>query len=82
MKEKEQSSIEWLIEELKKEKILKDLPTTLSLMFDKAKEIHKKEIIYGFNQGYREGIHDGISCVENTTDISEYSNAIEYYNEK
>jgi hypothetical protein len=51
----------------------------------KAFELLEKEkqvIEDSFNQGYRDGFSDAQSVTENDKDISEYSDAQDYYNQK
>ena len=50
--------------------------------FEKAKELHKQEVMNGFNQGYRDGWIDGISlCCNNDQDVEKFDNANLYYKE-
>ena len=74
-----QTSIEWLIEKLIDYKYLtKDAEH----YFEQAKEIHKQEIMNGFNQGYREGWIDSIGgdCT-NDQDVETFEDANLYYQE-
>jgi hypothetical protein len=46
------TSIEWLMNELKKERIIRDdLKTTIALLTNEAKEMHKAEIEDAFQDG-------------------------------
>ena len=72
-----QTSIEWLIEQLD---TINPTQIEYHQAIEQAKEIHKKEIIDSYNQGYREAEHDNF-LVNNKKDISEYSNADNYYNQ-
>ena len=46
------TSIEWLMNELKKERIIRDdLKTTIALLTNEAKEMHKQEIIESYCNG-------------------------------
>ncbi len=78
MKEKEQSSIDIIIETLKK---LYLYNFSIKAVCEQAKERHKKEIIEAYNQGYREGEVDN-SLMMNYKDVSDYDNGINYYKEK
>jgi hypothetical protein len=49
--------------------------------FEQAKEMHKQNVINGFNQGYREGFVDGLSGFDNDQDVEKFDNANLYYNE-
>ena len=50
--------------------------------FVQAKEMHKQEVMNGFNQGYRDGWIDGISvCCNNDQDVETFDNANLYYKE-
>lgn len=51
-------------------------------ILEKAKEMHKQEIMDGFNQGYREGWIDSISgdCT-NDQDVETFEDANLYYQE-
>ena len=47
----------------------------------RLKEIEKEQIEFAFNQGYRDGKIDGLSGeVQIGEDISQFSNASDYYN--
>lgn len=47
-----------------------------------SKEMHKKEVKDGYNQGYRDGHEDGqFTIFPAFQDVSEFSNAENYYNE-
>ena len=43
--------------------------------------IEKQQIKDAFDEGYRQGFHDGVCSVENGKDISEYEDAENYYND-
>jgi len=78
-----QTSIEWLENKVKlmiEHNGCEDLLAVLEHI-EQAKEIHKKEIIDSYNQGYRDGENDSFYSVTNKKDISEYSNADNYYNQ-
>jgi len=45
-----------------------------------AKKMHKKEVKDAYNQGYRDGLIDGSFTIKAEFDISECSNAENYYN--
>jgi hypothetical protein len=80
-----QTSIEWLIEHLLGNGLLrltKEDHSLYSELRDKAKEMHKQEIMNGFNQGYREGWIDSISgdCT-NDQDVETFEDANLYYKE-
>ena len=65
MKEKEQSSIEWLIQEL-------DKVSRTSVAYweevKKAKELHKKEIIEAYERGILKGEHQWIKIKDREPD--------------
>ena len=44
-------------------------------------ELEKQQIKDAYNQGYREGLEDIGSCWLTDKDVSEHSNAENYYNE-
>lgn len=46
----------------------------------KAKIMHKEEIIKAYNQGYREGQEDSNLSLLNGRDVSQFSNGKDYYN--
>jgi flagellar biosynthesis/type III secretory pathway protein FliH len=46
-----------------------------------ANELFKQQIKDAYNQGYREGLEDVGSCWLTDNDVSEHSNAENYYNE-
>jgi hypothetical protein len=49
---KQMTSVEWLMNELKKERIIRDdLKTTIALLTNEAKEMHKQEIIKANRDG-------------------------------
>jgi hypothetical protein len=80
-----QTSIEWFIEHLLGNGLLrltKEDHSLYSELRDKAKEMHKQEIMNGFNQGYREGWIDSISgdCT-NDQDVETFEDANLYYKE-
>ena len=47
--------------------------------FERAEVIHKMEIIQAYEQGYREGQEDSNLSTLNGKDISQFSNAKDYY---
>jgi HEPN domain-containing protein len=49
-------------------------------LFEQAKELEKQQIKDAYNQGYREGLQD-YYLKDEFKDVSEYSNAENYYNE-
>jgi len=48
---------------------------------DKAKEIEKEQVIFSYNQGYRDAEHDSLDIPLSIRDISEFNNAKDYYEE-
>jgi hypothetical protein len=62
-----------------------DKPYTTSDLLadlDMADEMHKQQIKDAYNQGYREGLEDGqFFTIPPPKDVSECSNAENYYNE-
>lgn len=46
----------------------------------KAKIMHKEEIIKAYEQGYREGQEDSNLSTLNGRDVSQFSNGKDYYN--
>ena len=56
-----------------------ELDQNISVLFSKAKQMHKQEIKDAYNQGYRDGEIDAPSS-HNEVDISEYTDAESYYN--
>lgn len=74
MKEKEQSSIEWLIEEINIKKAWAD-PEKIQPIVEKAKVLHKKEIIEAFDNAREK-------YTINDYGTSGYANSEDYYNEK
>jgi len=71
MKEKEQSSIEWLVSQVT-DLIHESNHIELVKLYEQAKELHKKEIIESYMHG------DGDAY--NLKEVEEY--AKQYYNEK
>lgn len=69
------TSIEWLSEMVSK------MGYVSADIFEQAKEMHKREVMDGFNQGYREGFVDGLSGFDNDQDVEKFDNANLYYNE-
>ncbi len=66
----------WIEEPYTKSDLLADLEV--------AKEMHKNEVKDGYNQGFKDGLNECIDCGEvwaMDLDISECSNAEDYYNE-
>ena len=66
------TSIEWLMNELKKERIIRDdLKTTIALLTNEAKEMHKQEIEDAFQDGkwdWSEHINNGTE----SKDLAQY----------
>ena len=56
MSEKKQSSIDWLIEQLKKRGYAEDFST--HLLFKQAKEMHRIEIEEAYDDGWHENNHE------------------------
>ena len=51
MKEKEQSSIEWLISQIKEDQLTKaKTPIEWAEIYERAKELHKKEVVEAFSE--------------------------------
>jgi hypothetical protein len=71
------TSIEWLINQLYKVGLSKDIHPN-NILFSKAKEIHKEEVKNAYNQGFRDGGNEDW-CME--LGVEKYSNAEDYYNE-
>jgi flagellar biosynthesis/type III secretory pathway protein FliH len=79
----EKTSIQELIEYLDAEIKMHDFSQLPA--YEKAKQLLEKEkqvIEDAFNQGYRDGFSDAQSVTENDKDISEFSDAQDYYNQK
>lgn len=81
MIDKKQSSIDWLISQLDKYYVLSFDDLKNNEAVQQAKSMHKEEIEQTYNQGYRDGEHDASNIPLSIGDISEYNNAIDYYNE-
>jgi len=79
------SSVEWLVDQMLKQGYFdgnKPLSiTNLDHLQHQAKEMHKKEVENGFNEGYRDGFVDGLSGFDNDQDVEKFDNANLYYNE-
>ena len=70
------TSIEWLSEMVSK------MGYVSADIVEQAKEMHKQNVINGFNQGYRDGFVDGMSgFCGNDRDVEKFDNANLYYNE-
>ena len=82
--ENKQTAVDWLIKELKHVMDAKEaMGTTLDVedleyYRPLAKEMHAKQIMNSYNDGYRDGMTD---LGSNEKDISEFSNAKLYYHE-
>jgi len=64
------NSIEWLIEELKKERLIRDdLKTTLALLINKAKEMYEQEQEEVYDHAFDYGVK--FSQRENTYTLKE-----------
>ena len=76
MKEKEQSSIEWLIQHIKMlGEACYDSNESIDILNDKAKELHKNEILDTYKDGRSDQQSDKKDRFYNRTSIG-------YYNEK
>ena len=76
------TSVEWFFEKAKKFiKLDSDDLEDLFVYYYQSKVMHKREIMDGFNQGYREGFVDGLSGFDNDQDVDKFDNANLYYNE-
>jgi hypothetical protein len=69
---KQQTAVDWLIQNLHDGK---ELSTLISF----AKQMEKKQIKDAYNQGYREVEED--CCKEVGPDIANFANAEDYYND-
>lgn len=49
---------------------------------EELKERHKEDVIDSYNEGYRDGENDGANKNPNDMDVSLFSNAEQYYNQK
>mgnify|MGYP003409446321 FL=1 len=58
-----------------------DTKIIVSAFIFNALENEKNQIFNSFNQGYRIGFGDAQSVVENGKDISEYDDALNYFNQ-
>ena len=71
MSNKEQTAVEWLTEQL-----IKLIPPgnelSIGVMFDKAKEMEKQQIMDAFVECWKSNVPDGVECK---------LSAEEYYNE-
>ena len=74
---KQQTAIDWLRQEWLK----RDMDISLKELFNKAKEMEKEQVIFSYNQGYRDAEYDSLDIPLSIGDISEFNNAKEYYNE-
>ena len=74
--EKKQSSIEWLINNITEDQMVKSKSLYEWLeIFEQAKAMHKEEVIHGYAVGHNDGcayMHDG---------KPEFKNPEHYYNE-
>ena len=75
------TAVEWLVEQYEKAFTFK-VNNVMTSIIEQAKEMEKQQIIYAFNQGYREGWIDSISgdCT-NDQDVETFEDANLYYNE-
>lgn len=74
---KKQTAVEWL-----KQQYIQRGDTLPSGVFEDAKKIEEEQHIESYNDGYRDGELDGLSCNKIGKDISEFSNAKLYFKEK
>ena len=76
------NSIEWFYEKAKKFiKLDSDDLEDLFVYYYQAKVMHKREVMNGFNQGYREGFVDGLSGFDNDKNVEKFDDAENYYKE-
>ncbi len=74
--DKQQTAVEWLVEKM----LNQDWYTYKSLEFiEQAKEMEKEQTMDAFNQGYRDGEVDASNPTNMSKDVSEFSNAENYY---
>jgi len=86
-----QTAVEWLVEQLRQFAFdpnhhlgLGDIRLTqgqIDELQEQAKEMEKQQKINAYNQGYRDGEIDAHNPTNISKDISEFSNAENYYNE-
>ena len=65
-----QTSIEWLVEQLKERGYAGEFPP--HLLFEQAKQMHKEEIVNAFVECWKENMPEGYECKQS---------AEQYYNE-
>jgi len=75
----QQTSVEWLINQLYKIGLSKDIHPN-NILFSKAKEIHKEQIEDAYNQGFRDALEYCGNDINYKDEIAEQSNAEDYYN--
>jgi hypothetical protein len=71
------TSIEWLIEELTPSIALQQ--KYIDELKEKAKKMHKQEVMNAFNQGHREGWIDGMGLSIDDRDVETFQDANLYY---
>jgi len=71
------TSIEWLIEELTPSIALQQ--KYIDELKEKAKKMHKQEVMKAFNQGHREGWIDGMGLSIDDQDVETFQDANLYY---
>lgn len=74
MNNKKQTAVEWLAEKMMH-------PSIYNTYIDEAKMIEKEQIIFSYNQGYRDAESDSSNIPLSIGDISEFNNAKNYYKE-
>lgn len=88
MNEKRQTAIEWLFDNLNLcfdkfdngEYSYTEFVNASNEIKEEAKIIEKEQIIFAYNQGYRDGEYDSSNIPLSIGDISEFNNAKQYYN--
>lgn len=70
---KKQTVVQWLYHKLQSECLI-DMADDI---FEQAKQMEREQIEAAYNQGYRDGDIDG--CIYGDKDISNYSDANQYY---
>lgn len=71
-----QTAVEWLYLQMKKYCDDSNVPNDL---LEQAKEMDKQQKMDAFNQGYRDGEVDASNPTNMSKDVSEFSNAENYY---
>jgi hypothetical protein len=77
------TSIEWLINQLHKKQYGNYPDLSYNQMFDKAKDMHKKEIIDAYNEGFKisgEG-WNGEYGIQDFKNLSKEIKSEDYYNQ-